>query len=82
MHFHLFSGIAQVSAGFRAFNDHQIRCAVMMFGPKLQNDPGSFGGADDRRNFCIGAFYTDRKVRRQAAPEKIMSAPLSAAVRA
>lgn len=82
MHFYLFSGVAQMAAGLGAFNDDQVCRAVMMFGPQLQNDPGGFRGADDRRNFCIGAFYTNREVRRQAAPEKIMSAPLSAAVRA
>lgn len=82
MHFYLFSGVAQMAAGLGAFNDDQVCRAVMMFGPQLQNDPGGF------REPMIGAIFvlvpstqTGRSAGRPA-PEKIMSAPLSAAVRA
>lgn len=60
--FHLFSGVAEMSAGFRAFDNDHVGGAVVVAFPQFQDDAGGFRGADDRGDLGVGAFYAGGKV--------------------
>ena len=82
MHFDLFPGISQMAASFWPFDDHQVRSAIVVPRPELQNDPGRLWepimGAI---LVSVPSTQTGRSAGRPA-PEKMISAPFSAAVRA
>lgn len=68
--FDLFSRVAEMAAGFRAFDDDHVGGAVMVAFPQFQDDAGCFRGADDRGDLGVCAFYAGGEVGRKSRAGK------------